>query len=411
MRAEIISVGTELVRGELVDTNSAFLARELGELGIETVRHVTVGDDEEALAAAIGEVAAKSDLAIITGGLGPTPDDITRQAVARAAGAALVPDPASLVYIEGLFKSWGRAMNPANAVQADFPAGATVIFNPRGTAPGFRMRICRSEVVVLPGVPSEMKAMWAETVRPYLAGKGGGVFVTRTLNCFGRGESDVTEAVRDLMAPGRNPLVGDTAEDAVIKLRIRAHAATVEEALTLIAATKAEARRRLGTIVFGEDDDTLESVVANLLISRRLKLAVAESCTGGLVSKRLTDISGVSAAFIQGIVPYADEAKVKLLGVPRALLDEHGAVSAEVARAMAEGERRSAATDFGLSVTGIAGPTGGTPLKPVGLVYIAVASARGTKARELRLRGTRDQVRDRSAKNALDMLRLEIIAA
>jgi len=410
MNAEIIAVGTELVLGERINTNSAWLAAQLAELGILTIRHTTVGDEEEVLAEALAHSAATVDLVILTGGIGPTPDDITRQAVARAAGVPLVRDEASLRHIQGLFGSWGRVMKASNALQADFPSGSEVIPNPRGTAPGFRLKIRDCRIVVLPGVPSEMKAMWEASVRPAFEASATGVLVTRTLNCFGAGESDITEAIKDLMAPGRNPSVGDTAEDAVIKVRIRARAATFEEALGLIDDDKKLIRSRLGDLVFGEDDDTLESVVANLLISRGLTLAAAESCTGGLVAKRLTDVSGVSAAFIQGIVAYSNESKVRLLGVAPAMIEEHGAVSELVARAMAEGARTLARSDYAVSTTGIAGPTGGTPEKPVGLVYVAVTSPRGTTVRELRLRGDRAQVRDRATKSLLNMLRLEISA-
>jgi len=408
MKAAVISVGTELVQGEIVDTNSAWLARELAELGIDPIRHTTVGDDEAALAAAVTCAVALADIVIVTGGIGPTPDDITRQAIARVAGAPLVRDAAALAHIEGMFRSWGREMPPVNAIQADFPKGSEVIDNPRGTAPGFRITIKGTEIVVLPGVPSEMKAMWLATVRPALAGRGGGVLVTRTVNCFGRGEADITEVIKDLMAAGRNPLVGDTAEDAVIKVRIRARAATLDEALVLIAADKAEIRRRLGDAVFGEDDDTLGSVVAGELIARGLTVSVAESCTGGLVSARLTDISGISAAFTQGIVAYSNETKMRLVGVKPETLSKFGAVSDATARELAEGARRSAGADYGISATGIAGPAGGSLEKPVGLVYVAVASARGTTSRELRLRQTRDQIRDRAVKHLLNMLRLEL---
>ena len=408
MKAEIICSGAELVLGERINTNSAYLAAQLTELGVEPILHTIVGDEEETFAQVLARAVDTSDLVIITGGIGPTLDDVTRQTVARVAGVPLVRDGKVLEHIEGLFRAWGRQMKPSNAVQADFPAGAAVIANPRGTAPGFRIKIKKCDVFVLPGPPAEMKPMWEASVRPALAGASGEILVTRTVNCFGKGESDIADMVRDLMTPGRNPLVGDTAEEAIIKLRIRARARTFEDAIGLIDETKAVIRSRLGDVIFGEDDDTLESAVANLLISRRLTLSTAESCTGGLVAKMLTDISGVSASLIQGIVAYSNQSKVRLLGVPRQLIGRFGAVSEPVARVMAEGARNSAGADYGLSVTGVAGPTGGTPEKPVGLVYIAVASGRATVARELRIRGDRAQVRDRAAKNALNMLRLEI---
>jgi len=412
MKSAILCVGSELVLGEIVNTNSAWLAIHLAEIGLETIRHETVGDDEPRLIDSLLHSVSDADVVIITGGIGPTPDDITRQALAKAAGVPLVRDSGALAHIEHLFAGWGRKMSPSNAIQADFPEGSTIIPNPRGTAAGFRMPLGRSEVFVLPGVPSEMKAMWEESVRNILLGKGnGGAVVTGTVNCFGRGEADITDQIKDLMAPGRNPSVGDTAEDAVIKVRIRATADTRDAAMKMIEATKADVKRRLGDCVFGEDDDTLHSMVLRMLIERKATVATAESCTGGLIAKLFTDISGSSAAFIQGVVAYHNEAKVRLLGVPRELIEKHGAVSEQVARAMAEGARAAASTDYAISVTGIAGPTGGTPEKPVGLVYIAAASARGVESREIRLRGTREQIRDRAAKQALNLLRMVLISS
>lgn len=408
MNAEIVCVGTELALGEILNTNSAWLARELAEIGIETLHHSTVGDGRKEMADAISHAAGRTDFVIVTGGIGPTPDDITRQVVAEVAGVELVRDEPSLAHIRGLFAGWGREMAQSNAIQADFPAGSRIIPNPNGTAAGFHMPLGRAHIFVLPGVPAEMRAMWKDTVRPYLCGKTSGVVITRTVNCYGRGESEITDIIRDLMEPGRNPLVGDTAEDSIIKIRLRATAGTIEEALSLVAGTKAEIAGRLPDVVFGEDDDTLESAVVKLLRARGLTVAVAESCTGGLVAKRLTDIAGSSAVFIQGVVAYSNDAKTRLLGVPAKLIEKHGAVSAEVARSMAQGVRDSAGADFGLGVTGIAGPEGGTPEKPVGLVYVAIASESGVESRELHLRGDRERVRDRTTKTILNILRLAI---
>ena len=407
MKAEILCVGSELVLGEILNTNSAWLAVRLAEIGVETVHHTTVGDEMPCLVAVLRHATTRADVVLVTGGIGPTPDDITRQAVALVAGVPLVRDAGALEHIAEMFRGWGRTMSESNAIQADFPKASVIVPNPRGTAAGFRVAIGKSEVIVLPGVPSEMRAMWDETVRPYLAARAGsGVVLTRTVNCFGRGEADITDAIKDLMEPGRNPSVGDTAEDAVIKIRMRATAPTIDEALTLIAATRREVRRRLGDVVFGDDGDTLESVVMAELLRRGETISVAESCTGGLVSKRLTDIPGSSGAFIEGVVAYSNETKTKRVGVPKALLEKHGAVSEPVARALAEGIREMAGTTYGLGITGIAGPSGGTPEKPVGLVYIAVAGPRGTEARELRMRGSRDQVRDRATKGLLNVFRL-----
>ncbi|MHC4713554.1 MAG: competence/damage-inducible protein A [Planctomycetota bacterium] len=406
MKAAVIAVGTELVAGETVDTNSAWLSRQLADIGIETVRHTSVGDDEASLRDALACCARTADLIIITGGIGPTPDDITRGAVAEAAGVPLVRDKAVLAHIEGLFRGWGREMSPNNAGQADFPEGSRIIPNPRGTAAAFSVEISRSEVIVLPGVPNEMKLIWDASVRPHLSALSEGVTVTGTVDCFGRGESDITAAIGDFLIPGRNPSVGDTAEDAIIRVRIRARADTRDEARRMVEADKAEIRKLLGGIVFGEDGETLEGAVVKGLLSKGLTLAVAESCTGGLLAKRITDVPGASDCFLEGIVAYHNAAKIDLLNVPAELIEKHGAVSEEVAAAMAEGVRRCAKSDFALSTTGVAGPSGGTPEKPVGLVYIAVTSEADPVIRRLQLRGNRAEVRDRSVKNALNLLRL-----
>jgi len=410
MKAAVISVGSELVSGELTDTNAAWLSRELAGIGIPTLRHFCVGDDEEVLAETLTRAARAVELVVVTGGIGPTPDDITRRAAARAAGVELALDRGALAHIEELFASWGREMSENNRVQAFFPEGSEVIENPRGTAAGFRMPLARAQVIVMPGVPAEMKLMWAANVRPRLAQSVSGAVVTGSVDCFGRGESDITRELVDLMAPGRNPAVGDTAEDAIIRVRIRAAARNPAEGRRMVEADKAEIRRRLGDIVFGEDGQTLQGAVVEALTASGKTLAVAESCTGGLIAAAVTDVPGASACFLEGITAYSNEAKVRLLGVAPQLIERHGAVSEEVAAAMAEGVRARAGADFALSSTGIAGPSGGTPEKPVGTVYVAAASAETTVTRGLRLRGDRATVRDRSVKHALNLLRLGPLA-
>jgi len=411
MKAAIVSVGTELTSGEIIDTNSAFLARELAALGMATRLHVSVGDDEDDLVDAVASAAALAEIVLVTGGIGPTPDDITRQALACAAGVPLVRNEEVLDHIRGMFSSWGREMSENNAIQADFPEGSTIIANPRGTAAGFNVKIAGAQVIVMPGVPGEMKLMWNETVRDFLRRLAdGGIIVTGTVDCFGLGESDITQKIGDLMAPGLNPSVGDTAEDGVIRVRIRAHAETQDEALQMVAAVKRDVCSRLGDVVFGEDGATLEGAVVRALLERNLTLSIAESCTGGLLAGRITDVPGASGCFMEGVVAYHNAAKTRLLGVREALIAENGAVSREVALAMADGMRKRAGTDFAISTTGIAGPSGGTPHKPVGLVFAAVSSPGGTKCRRLELRGDRGQVRDRACKIALNMLRLEIFS-
>lgn len=410
VKAVVVSVGAELVSGDITDTNAAWLSRELADLGIPTVRHTCVADDEAALAETLAQSARIADLVVVTGGIGPTPDDITRQAAARATGSELVLDPGALAHIEELFAGWGRTMSRNNRVQALFPAGATVIENPRGTAAGFSVPLGMAEVIVMPGVPAEMKLMWTANVRERLAGKVSERIVSGSVDCFGRGESDITRELADLMVAGRNPAVGDTAEDAIIRIRIRATARDRDEGRRLVDADKAEIIRRLGDIVFGEDGESLQSAVVEALVASGKTLSVAESCTGGLLGAAITDIPGASRSFLEGITAYHNDVKVRLLGVPQDLIERHGAVSEEVATAMAEGVRARSGADFALSTTGIAGPSGGTPEKPVGLVWIAASSAERTVTRRLNLRGDRATVRDRTVKHALNLLRLTFLS-
>ncbi len=413
MNAHILAIGTELTLGQAVDTNSAWLAQQLAGIGIHTTRHVTVGDDLADITAEIRESAEAAELVLITGGLGPTPDDLTRDALAAAMGVELAFHAESFEQIAAYFRSRNRRMHERNRVQAMIPLGATPIENTRGTAPGLRARLGRANIFVMPGVPAEMKVMFERDLLPYLRERGGavGVIVQRTLRSFGMAESEIGEKIADLMQRGRNPAVGTSAADLVITIRINADGPTAEAAKALAERDAAAVRERLGSYIFGEDDDRLETAVARLLIERRRTVSTAESCTGGLIAKRLTDIPGSSASFVQGFVTYANEAKTRLIGVPERLIAAHGAVSREVAGTMAEGCRRVSGTDYALAVTGIAGPTGGTPEKPVGLVYVALATPERTIVRELRVGEnlSRWEIRDRAAKGAVNMLRLELV--
>lgn len=415
MDAAILSVGTELLTGQTVDTNAAWLAARLTAMGAGVARHVTVGDDEAAIEAAVREALAAGDVLIITGGLGPTADDLTRAGVARALGAPLEESPEALTQITAFFARWQRPMPDSNRLQAMIPRGCGVLANPRGTAPGICGEHRGKLLFVLPGVPSEMKAMFEAGVAPGVASRCHGA-CTRTARVltFGVSEATVGEAIADLMVRDRNPLVGTTASAAVISVRIIARGEDATSAEQLLAADRAEVRRRLGSAVFGEDDDTLQSTVASLLTQRRLTIATAESCTGGLLAKRLTDVPGSSAYFVRGLVTYSDRAKSELLEVPEALIEREGAVSQAVAEAMAAGCRARAGTDIGLSITGIAGPTGGRPPeKPVGLVYLGLARAEGIEVKRLLLGEhlSRGEVRDRACKTALNLIRLRLLGA
>jgi len=409
---EVISIGSELILGRTLDTNAHWLSARLAEMGLPVTWRTTVGDDLTEVTAAFREAGARSDIVIATGGLGPTRDDVTRHALAAAAGVDLHLDAAVRDEIAALFDRWGRSMARRNEVQAMIPAGGEVIPNPHGTAPGIRLRVGRAEVSVMPGVPREMKAMFDDRLAPRLAPLGAGsAVVERLIRCFGAGESTIGERIHDLMDHDRHPRVGTTVSDGLITLRIVSRVKSRQEADDLFAATEAEIRRRLGDLVFGIDDDTLEAVVAAALKERSLTLAVAESCTGGLITDRLTDVPGISANLLEGVVAYSNAAKADILGVPPPLFETVGAVSEEVAAAMAEGVRRRAGADLGLSTTGIAGPTGGSDEKPVGLVYIGLADAAGATVNRHVLHGDRRRVKLRAALTALNTLRLHLISS
>lgn len=408
MNTEIISVGTELVTGQVLDTNAAWLARQLATLGIHVDAHTTVGDDPALLEKAIRNALDRSQIVLVTGGIGPTPDDITRQAVASALKLPLVENAEALAAVESFFGRLRRPMNAANKVQALLPQGSAMILNQRGTAPGIHVHREGRHLFVLPGVPVEMEAMFRDTVAPLIETLGEGVaIVSGRLNCFGMNEARVGELLSDLMDRNRNPHVGTTASEAVISVRVTARAESRRVAQEQLEADLLEVRRRLGTVVFGRDHETLEDSVARLLTDAGASVCTAESCTGGLLAKRLTDVVGASAFFQRGFVVYANQAKVDLLGVSPETLERQGATSEAVAEEMALGARSCGHADFGLSITGIAGPSGAAPDKPVGLVYVGLADHAGVEVM-CRTWGdhlSRREIRDRSVKAALNMLR------
>jgi len=413
MKCEIISVGSELTSGQNLDTNSQWLSQRLAEVGIAVGWHTTIADDLEANVDAFRIAARRARLVLITGGLGPTQDDLTREALAKAAGVELVFDPESLAHIEELFTRRSRTMPDRNRVQAYFPSTAEPIRNDRGTAPGVWMPLGDAHFAAMPGVPSEMFAMFREQVLPRVLalGLGGGVLIQRKINTFGAGESAVEEKLFDITRRGHVPEVGITASDAVISLRIFGRGATQAEALAQIEPVEKSIRERLGDLVFGAEADDLHHAVAALLGGKRLTLSVAESLTAGLVCDRLASVPGASAWLMGGIVSYPDRVKVAQLGVPQATLDAHGAVSAEVAEAMAVGVRARLGTDLGLSTTGLAGPDSDESGKPVGLVYVGLAWEGGSETATVNWMGTRQEIRSRTARLALNKLRLHLLGA
>ncbi len=416
MKTIILSIGDELILGQIADTNAAWLSERLVERGIVPEYHQAVPDNLAAIVQALKLAAGRADLIIVTGGIGPTPDDLTRQALAAAAGVGLELHRPSLKKLEIFFKDRGWVMSELNRVQAMFPLGAKVLDNPVGTAPGFGMFIGekgKTKVVVMPGVPKEMKFMFERHVAPILkAGSKKKVFI-RKLNVFGLGESLVAEKLADLMRRDRNPLVGTTVSSGVVSVRVRGEFSSGGNGKRAMRATVEEIRKRLGKYIFSEDDESLSQVVGKMLAAARKTVATAESCTAGLVAAMLTETPGSSAYFTGGWVVYSNRMKTDALGVPAGLILKEWAVSEAVARGMAEGALARSKADFALALTGIAGPDGGSPRKKVGTVWISLAQRKpgggiDLYAEKFLFPGDRAMVRERAAKTALNILRLRL---
>lgn len=411
MRAEIISVGTELLLGQIVDTNAAYLARHLAELGIDLHFKQTVGDNTARVQDAVRLALSRADAILITGGLGPTEDDLTVAAVAGLLGLASIFDPAVAGSIRRFFETRGRAAPQTVFKQALIPAGARIIPNTRGTAPGVHLEHEGRVLFLMPGVPFEMYGMMESYVVPLLRERTGTEVVirSRVVRVTGEGESAVEVRIRDLIG-STTPTIAPYAKLGEVHLRVTAKGAPEEVARHLDAGERL-LRERLGDLVYGVDEQTLEEVVGSLLTQHGATVAVAESCTGGLVAKRLTDVPGSSAYFLDGVVAYSNAAKIDVLGVDPALIERHGAVSAEVVEAMADGIRRRVDSSLGLSITGIAGPAGATDTKPIGLVYLGLADAHGVQHRRLTFGSQpgRAGIRALSAQAALNLLRLYLL--
>lgn len=412
--AGIISIGTELALGQTVDTNSAWLAQSLAEIGIRAQRHITVADELTPICDALRNAVRGVDVVLVTGGLGPTDDDLTRTALAQVAGVPLQRHEPSVEHLRAFFAARGRELPESNLCQAQVPVGGSVLPNTCGTAPGLHVVVDDTPIFAMPGVPFEMRAMYTDAVAPRLsAAARGGVLRSRILRTFGLGESDLGRAIADLMTRGHNPEVGTSADLGVISIRINAAAPDATGADALLDGAEVEIRQRLGSVVFGVGDDTLAAAVGGLLQRGGWTLSTAESCTGGWIGKLLTDVPGSSGYYVGGAVCYSNEVKRDLLGVPSDLLKLHGAVSAPVAAALAAGAADVFGADYAISVTGIAGPGGGSEAKPVGLVYIGLRTPGGVATHERRLGSDvpREAIRLRTARIALNLLRLELLDA
>ncbi len=409
--AEIIAIGTEMLLGDLVDTNSAWMGQRLALLGVGVYRHTTVGDNPERISEAMREAAARSDLVLTTGGLGPTSDDLTNACLAEIAGARMVEYDEARRHVDEMFARLNREPTPSNYKQTLFPEGTDLIPNPRGTAMGALLEVDGALFATFPGVPIEMRGMFEDTLQPLVRERTEGSIVSRTLWFTGIGESALAEEVQDLLdAP--DPTVAPLAGQGKVRLRITSRGADEGEARAKITPVAEDILGRLGKYYFGEGDETLESAVGKMLSERGETIALAESCTGGLIAKRFTDAAGSSAYFTEGYVTYSNDSKRHVLGVSEETLRGHGAVSEQTAREMAEGARQRSGADHALSITGIAGPGGGTDEKPVGLVWYGVASEAGTQTHEVDFSAwsrSRDAIRERSANLAFDLLRRHLL--
>jgi nicotinamide-nucleotide amidase len=411
---ELIAVGTELLLGQLVDTNTPWVARELAQIGLDVRATHCIGDNRERIASLLRSRLDRVDGAITTGGLGPTVDDLTKEAVCDALELGVELYEPALRHMEGIFALSGREMRPNNRKQAELPCGSHPLDNPHGTAPGFvAFRADGKFVACMPGVPREMRPMLSERLLPFLRRRFAGrdAIYTRLIHTINIGESEIDHRIDDLFRNAENPKVAVLAHDYRADVKLTAKAASVEEAEAMIAPLQAEMERRLRGFVFGVDKTTLEAAVVSRLEARGQSIALAESCTGGRIAAALTSVPGSSRTFIGGVVAYADAVKSAQLGVDAGLLERAGAVSEEVAVAMASGARLRLGADVALATTGIAGPTGGTAEKPVGLVWFALDDGSQMRSRRVNFRGDREAVQRRATIAALGMIWKELEGA
>ena len=405
MKAEILCVGTELLLGDIVNTNAAYIAKELANLGIDVYNQAVVGDNPDRLKESLEQAFQRNDIVVMTGGLGPTYDDLTKETVAQLFGKKMILHQESLERIERFFKYYNRVMTENNRKQAFMPEGATVFPNDNGTAPGLAVEKDGKIAILLPGPPREMIPMFSSSVAPYLQQFSGSTLYSSNIHLFGIGESQVETILREMMVSHRNPTIAPYAKEGEVRLRVTASAKTKEEAKEMVLPVVEQIRDILGKYIYGIDVGNLQTALVQKLTEKKKKVACAESCTGGYISKRLTEVPGASLVFDCGVCSYANEIKERVLGVSHDTLAAHGAVSRETAMEMAQGVRLLSGADIGVSTTGIAGPGGGSEEKPVGLVYVGVSTPSSCEAFELHLsrgyREEREYIRYLAASHAL----------
>lgn len=408
MNAEILAVGTEILLGDIVNTNAQYIAQGLAELGIDVFYQTVVGDNPDRMKTAMNIAFERADIIITTGGLGPTGDDLTKEIGAEYFGRKLILDEKALDRIKKFFDKMKRPMTDNNVKQAMVPVNSTVMYNENGTAPGIIIEDNNKILIMMPGPPKEMKPMFSKQVKPYLASKQNHTLVSRTLRIAGVGESAMESMVRDMIDRQSNPTIAPYAKDTESILRITASAKTTEEAEKIIEPIAEEIYKRFGDSVYAEGETSIQETVAKILIDKKVTIAVAESCTGGLVAAKLIEYPGISEVLLEGAVTYSNEAKKRRLGVKYETLSAYGAVSAETAAEMAKGIAMTSGADIGVSTTGVAGP-GPSEGKPEGLVYVGVYMGGKSYVKELHLAGKRNVIRERAAYSALDFLRRKLI--
>lgn len=409
MNAEIICIGTELLLGHIVNTNASFIASRLAEIGIDHYFQTTVGDNPKRLFDTIKSALDRSDIVITTGGLGPTVDDITTQVIAEVFGKELVMEKGVLKDINVFFGKIGRKVPKGTLRQAFIPEGAKWLRNPYGTAPGLIIKEGAKTLIALPGPPREMEPMMTDHIIPYLKKiSDGWTIKSRSIRLIGLAEAAVNEKVKDLLAMSGAVTVGIYAKQREVELKVMTKQKNEKLADIAISGIEQIIKKRLKDYIYGTDNETLEEIAGKLLLKKKRTVAVAESCTGGLISSLLTNIPGSSGYFREGLIAYSNEVKIRDLGIPLENIKKYGAVSPQVAAKMANGIRKKASADIGIGVTGIAGPGGGTKTKPVGLVYIALASKNRIICEQFNFAGSRLEIKSQAARSALDLLRKNI---